>query len=613
MHDLIQEMGLQIVREESIDELGARSRLSDFGEICDVLANNAGTNKVEGIQLDVTQIRDLHLEADIFKKMHNIRFLKFYSRFDCDSSHVHLPDGLKFLPNKIRYLEWYGFPLKSLPSTFCPEKIVKLFMPNSRLQKLWDGVQDFSNLEKINLSGSKQLKELPDLSKSLNLKDLKLASCESLCDVHSSIWSLPSLYSLMLSGCKKLKSLKSEFPLKSPKWIDVSDCSDLIELPVLSEENTRLALCETSFCKSRRELERELTIFNLDGSTLVGFPRQLSWLRSLTDLALFECGVIDDLKLHFLFDRMLSLTEVWLCGCCNITELPNNTKHLLRLERLRLSCCNRLRSLLELPPSVTTIKVIDCKWLETVPAFEPLNGGQIDLAFWRCKRLNEESCHNIMGAVYYAICHALPENKNHMHSYKIQVEGSRVPQWFKYRAAKSTVTVELPRISDLLDFSFCMAFYDDVEHGYSGGCFQLKWACYLDGSQVDGKSFLHSDPEMGSDQVWIWNDTKMCREVMQGIRRGGNQQLFTDTKLSFEFTVEEFYRGQTLGIRECGAWPVYGSECEKFFRHKEREKNKKRARDADEQMPLAEPNRTKFEVGPHIPELNALLMTMHIT
>jgi len=40
MHDLIQEMGKQIVREESLKNPGQRSRLCDPKEVCDVLKNN---------------------------------------------------------------------------------------------------------------------------------------------------------------------------------------------------------------------------------------------------------------------------------------------------------------------------------------------------------------------------------------------------------------------------------------------------------------------------------------------------------------------------------------------------------------------------------------------
>ena len=99
------------------------------------------------MKLNVYRIKDLHLKADIFKKNVNMRYLKFYSDAFVDHpSHVHLPQGLKFFPNKLRYLEWYGFPHKSIPSTFSPEKLVKLSMQNSDLQKLWDGVQVCMNL-----------------------------------------------------------------------------------------------------------------------------------------------------------------------------------------------------------------------------------------------------------------------------------------------------------------------------------------------------------------------------------------------------------------------------------------------------------------------------------
>ncbi|KAI9118601.1 hypothetical protein K1719_010933 [Acacia pycnantha] len=161
----------------------------------DVLDNNLGSSKVEGIKLDVSEIRDIHLEADVFKKMPNLRYLNFYSNFTRGSSHVHLPKGLKFLPNKMRYLEWCGFPYKSLSSTFCAEKLVKLYMPYSHLQKLWNEVQDLKSLQEIDLSGSTHLQELLDLSKCMNLKVVHLRHCNNLGYVHSSILFLHSLES----------------------------------------------------------------------------------------------------------------------------------------------------------------------------------------------------------------------------------------------------------------------------------------------------------------------------------------------------------------------------------------------------------------------------------
>lgn len=54
---------------------------------------------------------------------------------------VYIRKGLEFLPKNLRYLGWNGYPLESLPSSFCPEKLVELSMPYSNLEKLWYGVQ----------------------------------------------------------------------------------------------------------------------------------------------------------------------------------------------------------------------------------------------------------------------------------------------------------------------------------------------------------------------------------------------------------------------------------------------------------------------------------------
>ncbi|XP_024022071.1 TMV resistance protein N-like [Morus notabilis] len=53
MHDLIQEMGWEIVRQQSIKHLGRRSRLWIPQDVYHVLDNNEGTEEIEGIYLDI--------------------------------------------------------------------------------------------------------------------------------------------------------------------------------------------------------------------------------------------------------------------------------------------------------------------------------------------------------------------------------------------------------------------------------------------------------------------------------------------------------------------------------------------------------------------------------
>lgn len=102
-----------------------------------------GTGAIQGIWLEMSQIQDIKLSSKSFRKMPNLRLLAFQSlngNFKRINS-VYLPKGLEFLPKKLRYLGWNGCPLESLPSTFCPEKLVELSMRYSNVQKLWHGVQ----------------------------------------------------------------------------------------------------------------------------------------------------------------------------------------------------------------------------------------------------------------------------------------------------------------------------------------------------------------------------------------------------------------------------------------------------------------------------------------
>jgi len=54
---------------------------------------------------------------------------------------MRLPNGLVYLPRKLKWLWWDNCPLKRLPSNFKAEYLVELRMVNSDLEKLWNGTQ----------------------------------------------------------------------------------------------------------------------------------------------------------------------------------------------------------------------------------------------------------------------------------------------------------------------------------------------------------------------------------------------------------------------------------------------------------------------------------------
>ncbi|KAM4070415.1 hypothetical protein ACB094_12G163900 [Castanea mollissima] len=55
MHDLLQEMGRDIVRHESSKDPGKRSRLWVYKDIDDVLTKNMGTEAVQSIVLEPSE------------------------------------------------------------------------------------------------------------------------------------------------------------------------------------------------------------------------------------------------------------------------------------------------------------------------------------------------------------------------------------------------------------------------------------------------------------------------------------------------------------------------------------------------------------------------------
>ena len=93
-----------------------------------------------------------HLSAEAFSKMKNVRLLKIGQKFPEDSINgtmqlpknfnrgmVQLPEGLDYLSNELRVIEWHGYHLKCLPINFQPNKLVELRMHCSGIKQLWKG------------------------------------------------------------------------------------------------------------------------------------------------------------------------------------------------------------------------------------------------------------------------------------------------------------------------------------------------------------------------------------------------------------------------------------------------------------------------------------------
>ncbi|KAB2596586.1 protein suppressor of npr1-1 [Pyrus ussuriensis x Pyrus communis] len=352
MHDLLEEMGREIVRQESIEEPGRRSRLWSYEDVYHVLTQNTATQAVQSIILELSCSDEVCFNAEVFVSMTQLRLLKisqkssFLKHEDCEQ---HLIGNFKFLSRKLRCLLWNGFPLKTLPSNCQFKNLVDLDMQSSLIDRLWEGTQTLERLKFINLSYCQYLKETPDFTKMPNLEKLILQSCIRLVEVHPSIWTHTNLVLLNLKGCTELKSLPSSIHMKSLQSLDLSGCSSLemfLEIPEVTEE---------------------LSWLSFSGSKIKELPSSINNLTGLTELILEDCKDLKSLPSSI---HMKSLQSLDLSGCSSLEMYPEIPEVMEELSWLSFSGSK----IKELPSSInnltglTELILENCKELKSLPS-----------------------------------------------------------------------------------------------------------------------------------------------------------------------------------------------------------------------------------------------------
>ncbi|CAN1855281.1 Disease resistance protein TAO1 [Linum perenne] len=198
----------------------------------------------------------MFLKADAFEGMNCLTFLKF----DHATSKLkfHLPyGGLNSLPEGLRWLQWDGYPAKSLPSKFHAQHLVHLIIRQSPIRRCWKGYDQpqLVNLIVLDLSYCKNLIAIPNISRSSNLEELLLCACESLVEVPSNFQYLTKLITLDLTKCRNLKRLPPKLDSKLLKHVRMSHCPKVTHCPEISS--------------------RELEVFNLEETPLVELPNAI--------------------------------------------------------------------------------------------------------------------------------------------------------------------------------------------------------------------------------------------------------------------------------------------------------------------------------------------------
>ncbi|CAL2235953.1 unnamed protein product [Prunus armeniaca] len=359
MHDLLRDMGREIVYEESLNDPRNCSRLWHPEDVTDVLKNESGTEEIQGVTLNLIRSEKATFSTHAFTNMKKLRLLKL--------NYVELTGEYKYLSRKLRWLCWHGFPLKIIPNDFDQQNLVAMDLRYSNLRHFWkDDEQLLEKLKILNLSHSYHLLESPNFSKLPNLETLILKGCKSLSKVHQSIGHLERLASVNFKDCRVLKDLpRSFYESKSIETLILVGCwefenlaedlGDMVSLTTILADNTAirkipssivrlknlkyLSLCSLRWRSPSNCLPCPFWSLQLPRPYRKSnnlFPPSLRGLYSLRELHLRSCYLFHDAPADL--ESLKSLEELDLG--CNSFHSPPYFSGLSKLEHLSLDNCN---------------------------------------------------------------------------------------------------------------------------------------------------------------------------------------------------------------------------------------------------------------------------------
>ncbi|XP_052170596.1 disease resistance protein RPV1-like isoform X2 [Diospyros lotus] len=443
MHDILKQMGREIVRQESVDYPEKRSRLWNCKDALEVLKNCKGTEAVEGLFLFSPKKKDIQVNAKAFQKMKRLRVLHL--------DHVLLSAGYEHLSRDLVWLCWHHFSLSVLPSQLYLENLVALDLSYSNIKQVWRVPKVLSKLKFLVLSNCHNLITTPNFSGLSNLEVLLLSNCIRLQEVDKSIGHLQKLLVLDLRNCESLRKLPSEIAnLKSLEQLIISQYQD--QYQTLTKKSIGSLGSSLNYVQGLRCLK----ILHVEDCSLIQLPEEIGNMISLTRLSIFGSkfgclpkSICNLTKLEILMiasprlsnlpsevGRLNQLKTLYIGGN-NFSSLPESIGDLTHLRHFHLAHCERLQSLPKLSGSrspKSAVIVYNCPSLESI-SLESIMNYEL-LSCYRCPKLVEKySTHkigtsflNYKGAISFRICHS----------------GGMFPYWLQYETTNSYYALKVP-------------------------------------------------------------------------------------------------------------------------------------------------------------------------
>ncbi|KAK2420070.1 disease resistance protein RPV1 [Trifolium repens] len=334
MHGLLRDMGREIIREKSPEELEERCRLWFHEDVVHILSEHTGTKAIKGLALKLPRFNAKCFSSKAFMNMKRLRLLQLAG--------VKLEGDFEYLSRNLRWLSWNGFSLTYIPANFYRENLVSIELENSNVKLVWKEAQMMENLKILNLSHSHCLRHTPDFSYMPNLEKLILRDCSMLSEVSPSIGDLSKILLIDLEDCVRLRSLpRSIYKLTSLKTLILSGClmidkledglEDMESLTTLIANNT--AITSVPFSVVRSKSIGYISLCGYEGFASDVFPSIIwSWMSPTNKLT----------SPFHAFAAMSSLFSLNVPSSSS-HELSSFANHLPSLQSLSVECSSELQ------------------------------------------------------------------------------------------------------------------------------------------------------------------------------------------------------------------------------------------------------------------------------
>ncbi|GKA68401.1 Toll/interleukin-1 receptor domain-containing protein [Tanacetum coccineum] len=601
MHQLLQDLGRELVRQESPHKPWKRSRVWNHEESLSILQEDKGTTRIQGLVLDMkmlekgrgsssvidhifqshdlimnfgaglpvdrvpefssSRFKNIELRTNVLNKMEKLNLLRL--------NHVKLNGSYKNFPKGLRGLCLHGFQSKYIPSDLPMEKLVALDMSYSDLKHLWRKPTHLGSLKYLNLSYCKLVtvggfKGLPAL------KTLKLKGCKSLTSVCDTIGGCGSLALLDMRYCHKLKNLPvSISKLKSVRVLSLDGCigarkfeNKMMHMKLLKVVN------EDSVCTNSHVRFSAITRFILNNQKSLS----LSLPPSLVTLSL-QSNNLSNESFPMDFSSMSMLKNLYLDNN-PIDSMPGCLRSLSRLENLSVADCLMLKSVLRPPSTIKRLYTDRCRSLVNITFHHEMSAPP--LVYYE----ESVSLTEVQGIIkIQALAQVDDEILCSLGWTDLQyVKNYKVPIWDSYiwsRAQKLPVHMYY----EFGIFSTCFPGKEVPEwlaHRSSGSSIWLTMPSSSMNKRIEGINicFVHTFSGTGVVswlRIKVWNITKNRTWIYYGyifaVRETdenliwlshwmfGNNEIEAGDEVSVTIVEEEEDRGIT--VIECAMSPVY--------------------------------------------------------